>query len=175
MSGHSSLSTLDTSVRKMPLQQYAVPPSNIPVMTHAPTVPPLSTHRNTLRTSLRRAEVQVHEDIQNAASLPPKDRRRRTGRQMTTVAFNRDRFKTGLAKGHKSQQVRKPSLLTCVHGTPRGWLGGGREEEVICSHVCMAHRRPLCSHLCVANPPPSLPLAPNDVHSEAGGHGSESS
>jgi hypothetical protein len=101
----------------MPIQKYAVPPNNVPIMQHSKTVPNLSAHRNTLRSTLRQSDVKQHEEIQAAASMKPKDRRRRTNRQMTTVAFQRDRFDKGLHNGRKSLARRSDFIQSLADKT----------------------------------------------------------
>ncbi|GMH53247.1 hypothetical protein TrST_g11716 [Triparma strigata] len=102
-SGAQALKAIDTSIRPMPIQQYAVPPKNEPIMEFSKTAPALTSSRKSIRNSMRQSEVRHHEEIQQVASMDGRARRRRTQRQNSEMQFHRNRFSKGVE--HYQQSI----------------------------------------------------------------------
>ncbi|GMH55038.1 hypothetical protein TL16_g01803 [Triparma laevis f. inornata] len=102
-SGAQALKAIDTSIRPMPIQQYAVPPKNEPIMEFSKTAPALTTSRKSIRNSMRQSEARHHEEIQQVASMDGRARRRRTQRQNSEMQFHRNRFSKGVE--HYQQSI----------------------------------------------------------------------
>ena len=80
----------------MPVQEFAVPPRNQPIMEFSQTAPTLSRSRQTIRNTMRKAEIKHHEEIQATASMDAKSRRKRTMRINSEMNFHKDRFAKGV-------------------------------------------------------------------------------
>jgi hypothetical protein len=96
LSGSAALAAIDTSVREMPVQKYAVPPKNDPILDFSKSAPLLTKARQGLRTELKTAEKRKNEEIQKLATAKSSYIRERLNKQMATHTFNVDRFSGGV-------------------------------------------------------------------------------
>ena len=86
----------------MPVQKYAVPPKNDPILDFSRSAPLLSKSRQGLRQDLRTAEKRKHEEIQILATAKSSYIRNRLNKQMATHNFNVHRFSGGVVHYQES-------------------------------------------------------------------------